>query len=168
MAAYGDNTDFRVWAESLGLCLDGSEVRVEALRTQGSLYLDSAYEYKLQCSERSGGWTQELAWPRKGHRDANGREVPDDLIPPQWITASYRAAYLISVNPAWASNSRDVSRITKREKVDTIEREFFKDGEAGSSLAAAGMASDGMIEGLIKPLMCTDYKRGINQLFRVI
>jgi len=160
MAAYGTDVDFQSWLDSYGLTVTGN---LSVLRATGSLYVDSAYEHNLQCSKRTGGYDQELAWPRTGHKD-----IPGDSIPRNWIIASYRAAYLNGAIPGWSTGTRDVSRITKREKVDVIEREFFEEGKAGETLAAPGMPSDGMIEGLVKPLMCPDYKRGTNQLFRVI
>lgn len=166
MAGYGDNTEFQAWLTAQGITLPTTAPTDDVLRQIGSDYVDSAYEHALQCSRRAGGFAQALAWPRTGHR-VNGQSVPDDLIPQAWINASYRAAYLEATTPGWATGSVSPDRITKREKVDTIEREFFAAGEVGASDAALGMPSDALINGMIKMWLCGQ-GRDPNSLFRVI
>jgi len=165
MAAYGTDEGFLAWLSGQGMTLpDGAVPAV--LRQIGSAYVDAAYEQSLQCSRRAGGFEQELAWPRVGHR-VNGREVPDTLIPPAWINASYRAAYLEAMNPGWATGSTDPNRITKREKVDVIEREFMTAADVGGAASAAGIAADALINGMVLPWLCSQ-GRDLNSLFRVI
>lgn len=166
MASYGTNEGFESWLVDQGLSLPDTAPSVDVLRQIGSIYVDAAYEYRLGCSERTGGFDQELAWPRTGHK-VNGQTVPSDLIPPAWINASYRAAYLQATNPGWATNTVDATRQTKREKVDTIEREFFASSEAPGSNAAPGMPSDAMINGMVSPWLCSG-ARTLNSLFMVI
>ena len=126
--------------------------------------MDAAYEARLQCSSRTGGFEQERAWPRTGHT-VNCEAVPDDLIPQAWINASYRAAYLQAVN-GFAQGGTDPSRITKREKVDVIEREFFAAGEgAAQGNAAPGFPVDPMIDGWLSIWLCPT---GRNNWFMVI
>lgn len=161
-AAYGSDDKFEGWLVANGLSLPEDAPSSSVLRALGSSYIDAAYEHKLKCSRRTGGNDQTLAWPRTGH---NG--LLPDLIPNPWVIASYRAAYLNAVTPGWSTGTTDIGRITKRERVDTIEREFFADGEAGSSNAVDGMPVDGMIEGLVAPWLCSD-GRNAGNLFRVI
>ena len=97
----------------------------------------------------------------------NGQPVPEDLIPLAWINASYRAAYLQAITPGWATGSTDPNRVTKREKVDVIEREFFAAADASGGASAAGMASDAIINGMVLPWLCSS-KRRADTLFRVI
>lgn len=163
--AYGTDTEFQAWLTGQGLTLPVGAVPA-TLRAIGSGYIDAAYEARLSCSSRTGGFNQPLAWPRTGHY-VNGLTVPDDLIPQAWVHASYRAAYLEASNPGWATNTTDPSRLTKRERVDVVEREFFAAGENGSSSAAVGMPVDGMIEGLVSPWLCSKTRR-MGDLFRVI
>jgi len=165
MAAYGNDEGLQAWLAAQGLALPPGAVPT-TLRAIGSAYVDAAYEAQLQCSHRAGGFEQELAWPRAGHR-VNGQPVPEDLIPPAWINASYRAAYLQAITPGWATGSTDPNRITKREKVDVIEREFFAASDAGGAASAAGMASDAIINGMVLPWLCSS-KRRADTLFRVI
>lgn len=165
--AYGTDEGFTAWLTSQGLALPDGAPAPAVLRQIGSDYVDAAYEHTLQCSRRTGGFSQELAWPRTGHT-VNGQSVPSDLIPPAWVNASYRAAYLEAMNPGWATGSTDPNRVTKREKVDTLEREFFAAGDnGGAALSAVGMAADGVINGMVMPLLCSN-TRDFNSLFRVV
>lgn len=166
MAGYGDDSSFAAWLASQGLVLpEGSPVPA-VLRQIGSDYVDAAYENSLKCSHRAGGFEQELAWPRTGHK-VNGQSVPETLIPPAWVNASYRAAYLQATVPGWATTGTDATRQTKREKVEGIEREFFAGDESAGSSVAAGMPSDSIINGMVGPWLCSG-GRNLNTLFRVI
>ena len=124
MTSYGDDEGFAAWLTSQGLTLPEDAPSVDVLRQIGSTYVDAAYGYRLTCSRRTGGWEQELEFPRTGHY-VNGQLLPSDLIPTAWIHASYRAAYLNAVVPGWSTDQVTPGRITRREKVDSIEREFF-------------------------------------------
>lgn len=166
MAGYGDDDGFAAWLAGQGLVLPVAAPTPAVLRQIGSDYVDAAYGHLLMCSQKTGGWEQERAFPRTGHR-VGGQLLPDDLIPQAWVNASYRAAYLEASNPGWATNTTDPSRLTKREKVDVIEREFFAAGENGQSSAVVGMPVDGMIEGLVSPWLCSN-KRRLDSLFKVI
>ena len=165
--SYGSDDGFNAWLLANGLTLPSDAPAVSVLRLIGSSYVDAAYEAKLSCSQRSGGFEQVLAWPRKGHR-VNGSAVPADHIPQAWINASYRAAYLQATQNGWATSGRDPSRVTKREKVDSIEREFFGGGEAGDAgNAAAGFNVDPLIDGMVSVWLCSN-TRNMGDLFMVI
>lgn len=166
MAAYGTDQGFLDYMAAQGLTLPVGSPDIEVLRTLGSNYIDAAYEWRLSCSRRSGGFAQELAWPRTSHW-INGQLVPDDLMPAAWVNASYRAGYLNAVTPGWSTASVDSARQTKREKVDVIEREFFSAKEVAGSDAAPGMASDAVINGMVSPWLCSNV-RSASSLFRVI
>lgn len=167
MTSYGDDEGFESWLAAQGLSLPDTAPSVDVLRQLGSAYVDSAYEYRLQCSRRAGGWEQELAWPRAGHV-INGQTVPDDLIPQAWIHASYRAAYLNAVTPGWSTAQVTPGRVTKREKVDVIEREFFAaDQSGGGASVAPGFPSDAVLNGMVLPWLCSNV-RSPNSLFRVV
>lgn len=166
MAAYGTDDGFAAWLAGQGLALPAGASATQ-LRQVGSAYVDAAYEARLSaCSRRAGGFMQDLAWPRAGLR-LNGQSVPSDLIPPAWVNASYRAAYLEAITPGWATGSADPNRITRREQVDTISREFFAPGDTGAGSAAPGMASDAIINGMVLPWLCSGSRR-LDALFRVI
>lgn len=166
MAGYGSNEGLLAYLASMGMTLpEGADPDV--LRQIGSNYLDAAYEWRLACSSRTGGFAQELAWPRTGHY-VNGQPVPDDLIPPAWINASYRAAYLTAISPGWATTGTDGSRQVKRQRVEgAVEREFFSPAESAGSDVAPGMPSDSIINGIVASWLCVN-RRSMNSLFRVI
>ena len=161
MAGYGTDTDFTEWLESQGLTLPDDAPSEAALRQRGSDYIDATYEGNLMCSRRAGGYDQERAWPRSGHV-AGGHSFPDDVIPPPWITASYRAAWLEATNPGWASGTIDPNRRTRREKADVLEREYFEPAGSGDGGVLGNV--DAMIQGMVAGLFCSG--RGL--FFRVI
>jgi len=161
MAGYGNDTDFTTWLSANGLSLPSGSATPAILRQLGSDYVDGAYEPRLQCSSRTGGFSQERAWPRTGHT-IGCESVPDDLIPQPWVNASYRAAYLQAVN-GFATGGGDPNRLTKREKADVLEREFFAVGEGAlAGNAAPGFIVDPLIDGWLSVWLCP--KRGIGFL----
>ena len=167
MAAYGTDQDFQAWLAAQGLTLPSGSPAPEILRQIGSSYVDSAYEWRLSCSSRTGGFSQELAWPRTGHT-VNCEPVPDDYIPTAWVNASYRAAYLQATQNGWATNYSQPDRLVKRQKLEGLEREFFAPSESQiSSDAAVGMPSDALINGMISMWLCPT-GRSANSLFMVI
>lgn len=153
MAGYGTDEGFAAFLTGNGYTLPDDAPVPAVLRQRGSDYLDAAYEARLSCSARAGGFTQERAWPRTGHTHY-GASVPDDLIPLPWISASYRAAWLEASQPGWASGSINPNRITKREKVDVIEREFFASSETGA-VKGSGGNTDAQIDGAVTPWLCS-------------
>lgn len=167
MASYGSDQGFTEWLSGQGLTLPVDAPSAAVLRQIGSSYVDAAYESRLQCSRRTGGFNQELAWPRTGH-SISGEAVPDDLIPVQWINASYRAAYLEALQPGWATGSTDPNRVVKRERVEgAVEVEYFGGKDTGDSGTALGMTADALIGGMVGPWLCSTLRR-LDTLFRVI
>ena len=164
---YGTDEGFAFWLAAQGLALPVGAPSPAVLRQIGSNYVDSAYGWKLACSQKAGGFEQILEWPRIGHI-LNGAEVPSDLIPAAWINASYRAAYLTAVTPGWATTGEDATRQTRRERVEgAVEVEYFAASEAAGSDVAPGMPSDSIINGMVAMWLCSN-KRTANSLFRII
>lgn len=163
---YGTDSGLIQWLAAQGLELpEGANATV--LRQIGSHYVDSAYEGRLQCSRRTGGFQQLLAWPRTGHV-ISGELVPDDLIPDAWVFASYRAAYLEAIQPGWATGTTDPNRVVKRERVEgAVEVEYFGGQETGSSGTGLGFTADAIIGGMLSVWFCST-GRSANSLFFVI
>lgn len=165
--SYGTDEGFADWLAAQGLTLPAGSPSAGILRKIGSDYIDAAYEGSLSCSRRTGGFSQELAWPRTGHV-VNCQHVPDDLIPSAWVNASYRAAYLQATMAGWATNSSDATRLVKREKLSVIEQEYFSPSDtAGMSSVSSGMPSDSIIDGMVSIWLCSK-SRSLNSLFMVI
>ncbi len=143
MSSYGSDEGFAAWLAGQGLALPVDAPLPAVLRTIGSGYVDAAYGAKLACSSRTGGFLQELEWPRR-HHVINGEVVPDDLIPPAWINASYRAAFLEATSPGWATASTDPNRVVKKEKVDVLEVEYFGVKDSADSGSSAGIVGSSL------------------------
>lgn len=151
MPGYGDDAGFATWLASVGLTVPATTAPA-VLRQIGADYVDATYEARLQCSNRAAGFAQERAWPRVGHV-VNGQAVPTDLIPLQWINASYRAAWLEANNPGWATAAINPARVTKREKTDVLEREFMET-DLDASGAYAGTRQDAQIGAMVSAWLC--------------
>lgn len=152
MAGYGDDTSFAAWLAGQGLSLPAG-VTPAVLRQIGSDYVDGAYEWRLACSRRAGGFAQERAFPRSGH-SVGGETLPDDLIPQAWVNASYRAAYLQATQPGWAQGGTAPSERVKREKVGPIDTEYFGPTEGAQANAAVGFNVDPLIDGMVSVWLC--------------
>lgn len=150
---YGDDAGFEAWLETMGYELPATAPDVAVLRARGSLYVDG-YE-RFWTGERTGGAAQELGWPRTGARVNCTMPVPDDLIPPAVITAAYRAAWLDAETPGILSGAIGTAGTrVKRQKVDTVEREFFDDGAA--KVGGGPTFIDATIDGLLSQFICDD------------
>lgn len=153
MAAYGDDAGLTAWLAEQGYTLPGIAPSLAVLRARGSAYVDGYEAY--WTGHRTDGALQELAWPRTGASLNCKIAVPVDLIPPAVINATYRAAWLDAMTPGVLSGSATSpgSRV-KRQKVDTLEREFFDDGK----LTVAGGPSfiDSTIDGWLSAFICNE------------
>lgn len=156
MVSYGTDQGLTDWLAAQGHELPASAPTPAVLRARGSAYVDGYETY--WTGQRSGGVMQELAWPRTGATINCTTAVPDDVIPPAVVNASYRAAWLEAATPGVLTGSIVTSGArVKRQKVDVIEREFFDDGktEVGSGPAFI----DSIIDGLLGQFIC-DVKDG--------
>ncbi|TPK59038.1 DnaT-like ssDNA-binding protein [Mesorhizobium sp. B2-5-1] len=148
MAGYGDDAGFTAYAAAAGYTVPAGTI--SAARQRGSAYIDGTYGMRFP-GQPTGGIAQEREWPRTG-ATAFGAALASDLIPQRVIDASYEAAYLELKNTGSLSISFDPSKKVKRQKVDTIEREFFEPGDSGNIFAPDAPVST-IIEGLLAPLI---------------
>lgn len=147
MAGYGTDIEFAAWLSDNGLTLPVGAVPA-VMRNRGAGYLDGAYGSRLTCSYPTGGVDQERAFPRTGLPF-----VPSDAIPRAWVQASYRAAYLIAVNPASLSATIDPNARVTKQKVDVIERTFADNGAVVAGEAIGVL--DAQIDGMVSPYLCS-------------
>lgn len=149
---YGDDAGFEAWLETMGYVLPGTAPTPAILRARGSLYVDGYERY--WTGQRAGGVMQEEAWPRTGATINCTTAIPDDVIPPAVVTASYRAGWLEAETPGILIGSGpSTGNRVKRNKVDgAVEREYFDDGkrEVGSGPAFI----DSQIDGLLGQFIC--------------
>ncbi len=152
MAGYGDDAGLSGWLTARGLALP-ADAAPAVLREIGSAYVDRAYAARLYCSRPTEGAAQERAWPRTGAQ-LGGAEIAPDEIPLAWIHASYRAAWLEFQTPGRFSRTHDLTRIVKRQKVDSVEREFFEPPALKAGAGGASATVDEEIDGLVAPYLC--------------
>lgn len=149
MAGYGTDDGFTAWLTANGYTLAVSAPSKAVLRERGSVYIDGAYGDRFP-GRPTGGLAQERAWPRTG-ATVYGSTLASDLVPQRVIDASYMAAYLDATQPGALAVLVDPAKRVKRQKVDTIEREFFEPGANGAAIVAAPVST--VIEGLLAPLI---------------
>lgn len=146
MAGYGEDADFDAWVAENGFTVPETAPAVAVLRQRGSAYLDGTYEAKFP-GHRTEGLTQERAWPRTG-AEAYRSAIPSDMVPLAVEHASYHAALYEAQNPGALAVAVTASQAVKREKVGSIEVEYFE-GKDGALFSATPMLS--AVEGLLAP-----------------
>lgn len=152
MVSYGTDQGLTDWLAAQGHELPATAPAPAVLRARGSAYVDGYETY--WTGHRSGGVMQELAWPRAGATLNCTVPVPDDVIPPAVVTATYRAAWLEASSPGiLAGTTASPGERVKRQKVDTLEREFFDDGKVG--VGSGPSFIDSQIDGMLGQFICT-------------
>lgn len=156
MAGYGSDEGFAAWLAEQGYELPEAAPSPAVLRARGSAYVDGYERY--WTGQRTDGVMQERAWPRTGATVNCTTVIADDVIPLAVVNASYRAAWLDAETPGilYGSSGAPGARV-KRQKVDTIEREFFDDGKA--EVGAGPSFIDSQIDGMLSAFIC-DAKDG--------
>lgn len=149
MAGYGDDSAFAAWMTENGYSLPVGAPTAVVLRQRGSTYIDGMYGERFP-GKPTGGIEQERAWPRTG-ATIYGTALADSVIPQRVVDASYMAAYLEATSPGSLAVITDPAKRVKRQKVDTIEREFFDHGDLAPGTIAGPVAS--IVDGLLAPLL---------------
>jgi hypothetical protein len=148
MAGYGTDEAFEAWATAAGHTVPAGDVT--AARQRGSIYIDALYGDRFTGTPKDG-INQERAWPRT-EASAFGSALASDLIPLRVEHATYEAALIELRAPGSLTIVTDPAKRVKRQKVDTIEREFFEPAKGSGSAAPVSSA----IEGLLAPLLVAE------------
>jgi hypothetical protein len=149
MAGYGTDDGFTAWLAANGYTLPDGAPAVAALRQRSSIYIDGTYGPRFSGSPANGA-AQEREWPRTGATDRFGNAISG--IPNRVVEASYFAAYAEATSPGSLSVTVTPGKQVKRQKVDTIEREFFEgQGDAVSSARPVLTAVEGLLAPLLSP-----------------
>lgn len=148
MAGYGDDSTFDAWLAENGYTLPDGAPSPAVLRQRGSAYVDGLYGSRFSGTPTDPAGDRE--WPRTG-ATIYGSALASDVIPNRVVEASYHAAYIEATSPGSLAVVTDPAKRVKRQKVDTIEREFFEPGEGGAGASSAPVSS--VIEGLLAPLL---------------
>ncbi|MQX48490.1 DnaT-like ssDNA-binding protein, partial [Sinorhizobium medicae] len=111
------------------------------------------YEPKFS-GRRSGGYTQERAWPRTGATTYYGEAIPSSEIPVAIVNASYEAAFLELTNPGSLSPVVTGSQTVKREKIGQLEVEYSSSSSTDiEDVVALATPVVTTIEGLLWPFL---------------
>lgn len=149
MAGYGSDQGFTDWREANGLTLPAGAPEVAVLRQRGSTYIDGTYGARFS-GVPSGGVAQDRAWPRTGAQ-AHGQALADDVIPTAVEQASYVASFQEATAPGSLSTITSGAGQIKREKVASLETEYFEG--AGASAGANATPILTQVEGLLAPFL---------------
>lgn len=149
MAGYGTDEAMKAYWDAAGYTYE-SDAPFAALRQRGSTYIDATYGGRFPGTP-TGGIDQERAWPRTG-ASVYGSTLSSTVIPQRVVDASYEAAYIEMNSPGSLTATFDPAKRVKRQKVDTIEREFFEPGD-GANIFAPNAPVSSIIEGILAPLI---------------
>lgn len=147
MAGYGTDDAAQAYWLAAGYTVPAGNVA--SARQRGSAFIDGAYGARF-TGVPTGGVDQERAWPRTG-ATAYGSALATDLIPTRVVHASYEAALIELRKPGSLSTITDPTKMVKRQKVDTIEREFFDPGKLPDGVIPGPVYA--IIDGLLAPLL---------------
>lgn len=142
---YGTDEDLIIYWDGMGY--DYSSIQTDTvlaqLRLQGSMYIDGTYERQFFGS-RTGGLTQERAWPRTGVMGVDANEIPDPIV---W--ASYEAAYIALTNPAYLNTSVVPNQRITEVKAGTAGVKYSDSGDT----VTGSLRYFGRIAGLLMPFL---------------
>jgi hypothetical protein len=132
MAVYGTVEGCAEYGEEIGAVTsvvpDGD---LSTALARATAYIDGRYG-KYFAGRRTGGYAQELEWPRSGAMTADGYAIPSDEIPAQVIKAAYQAAFREFVSPGSLSPDFVAAAQVVREKIDVIETTYATTSDLGA------------------------------------
>lgn len=105
-----------------------------ALLVKGTTILDALYAHRFP-GRKTGGFNQIDQWPRTGARSKSGEVIPVDVVPVAVEMANYELSNLLLVNDGLLDMEViDPNRMLKKEKIDVIETEYYKNMSATTDL----------------------------------
>lgn len=129
--------------------------------TQGSMILDAIYGHRFS-GKKTGGYNQLRQWPREGATTTSGEEIPFNIIPAAVEIATFELAKSEVLRPGRILPSSFNSQQIKRQKLDVLEREFFKNQ---STVSRDNLPYLPVIEGILFDLL--DHTHGQFPIFWV-
>lgn len=133
MAHYGTAEDFATYCARMGYTPATGEV--DPALERGSMYLDGHYGARYP-GKPTGGYEQELGWPRTGVTDCRGYQVPSDVVPKEITNASYECAMRELSAPGSLSPDVITGQIKKSVSVDGAVSVTYADAEQGGAVAS--------------------------------
>jgi len=151
MAGYGDDSGFAAWLSENGYTLPEDAPAAAVLRQRGSVYVDGQYGGRF-VGLPAAGYAQERQWPRVG-AVAGGQPIPNDVVPPAVINASYEAALQEARDPASLSVIGSSAVRVKREKVEGAVEVEYQSASADQDFVASIAPVMTIIEGMLVPYL---------------
>lgn len=114
---------FKAYCAAKGYSLSGKNdtTDLEPAIRRGTTYVGQSFAWK---GLKTNGRDQSLAWPRYGVTDAEGLDVPSDVIPSEIESATCEAAFYELGNPNGLFPSVALSERVKSERVGPLSVEY--------------------------------------------
>lgn len=104
-----------------------TEQKTSAL-VSGSNILDALYTHRFP-GQKTGGFQQVDQWPRINAKTRFGEVIPEDVVPDPIIHAAFEITRSEVTKPNSILPATFTGQQIKRQKLDVLEREFFKNDQ---------------------------------------
>ena len=129
MAHYGSESGFEAYCLRLGYTVSPGEV--DPALERATAYLDGHYGVRYP-GVPTGGYSQELGWPRTGVTDCRGYPVPSDVVPMEIEYATYEATRRELTTPGGLHPDVVEGQIKKSVSVEGAVSVTYADPQGGA------------------------------------
>lgn len=126
-----------------------TDAQKKSVLGRSSVILDALYGHRFP-GQKENGLNQVEQWPRVNATTLRGEPIPEGLVPPAVKTAVYEIARIEVTRPGSIIPNTMTNQQVRKQKLDVLEREFFKgvDGNSRDSLPYLPI-----IEGILSDLV---------------
>ncbi len=161
---YGTLEQANAYNEARGYAWSGDDAAKEAALLRASVYVDGRYVKRFPSGRyesmfpgvKTGGRSQERAWPRTGAVDYEGNAIPSDEVPQEILAAVAEAAWRELASPGSLSPDFVASTAIKREKVGPIDTEYAVPSESVTADSVRPVLT--VIDEIIAPVLVARYE----------
>ncbi len=119
--AYGTLAAFKAYCDGMGLSYEGKlDPVLEGAIRRATVWLDGKYQHRWP-GNRLNGRAQSRAWPRIDAYDVSEELIDSATIPPEVVSASFEAAWVVSANPTILTPTVVLGREKILTEVDGIK-----------------------------------------------
>lgn len=118
-----------------------------AALVRASAWIDGEYGARFPGT-KTGGRSQQLAWPRTDAADTDGSEIEEDEVPFEIENGTYEAALRELAAPGSLSPDFVATERVLREKVGDLEVQYADASDPGASKPVVSII-DGILAGLL-------------------
>lgn len=164
--AYLSVAAFTTYCAARGYVLTGkTDPQIEQALRRGTAWLDGSYTAQFPGLQVNG-IEQALEWPRTDAIDAKGRELPDDAVPRQIVSADAEAAWRELNAPGSLSPDTVLAERVKRtrKKVGDLEKEIeYADATGADASRPVVSAIDDILASLLPKASSTTSVSSVNR-----